>query len=179
MDLGDGLRLRLIRPGDGVELAKAYSRNRAHLEPWDPVRAPAFFTAEHQEAQVGLTLREAAEGRSARFVLLDDGGRVLGRVNLNNIVRGAFHSADLGYWIDSSLAGRGIMRRAVSHVRAHAQEHLGLHRIQAATLVHNVGSQRVLEVNGFRRIGLAPRYLRIAGQWQDHLLFQRLLEDSR
>jgi len=51
---------------------------------------------------------------------------------------------------------------------------LGLHRVQAATLLHNTGSQRVLKRNGFTRIGVAPRYLRIAGEWQDHVLFQRL-----
>jgi [ribosomal protein S5]-alanine N-acetyltransferase len=50
----------------------------------------------------------------------------------------------------------------------------GLHRLQAATLVHNVGSQRVLAHNGFTLIGPAPSYLEIAGRWQDHLLFQRV-----
>jgi ribosomal-protein-alanine N-acetyltransferase len=49
----------------------------------------------------------------------------------------------------------------------------GLHRLQAATLVDNHGSQRVLEKNGFEQIGLAPRYLHISGAWRDHILFQR------
>jgi len=35
----------------------------------------------------------------------------------------------------------------------------------------------VLRRTGFTLIGLAPRYLRIAGQWRDHLLFQRLADD--
>lgn len=52
----------------------------------------------------------------------------------------------------------------------------GLHRLQADTLVHNGASQRVLARNGFSRIGLAPRYLRIAGRWQDCVLHQRLNE---
>ena len=55
---------------------------------------------------------------------------------------------------------------------------LGLHRVQAATLPHNAASQRVLTNNGFALIGVAPRYLRIAGRWQDHLLFQRLADDG-
>jgi ribosomal-protein-alanine N-acetyltransferase len=49
---------------------------------------------------------------------------------------------------------------------------LGLHRIQAATLLHNLRSQRVLERNGFVRFGVAPAYLNIAGKWQDHALYQ-------
>ena len=52
---------------------------------------------------------------------------------------------------------------------------LGLHRLEAGTLAHNTGSQRVLLKCGFTEIGLAPGYLKIAGEWQDHLLFQRLL----
>jgi len=40
-----------------------------------------------------------------------------------------------------------------------------------------VASQRVLTGNGFERIGIAPKYLRIAGEWQDHILFQLLLEE--
>jgi ribosomal-protein-alanine N-acetyltransferase len=34
----------------------------------------------------------------------------------------------------------------------------------------------VLRRSGFTPIGVAPRYLRIAGEWQDHLLFQLLDE---
>ena len=57
------------------------------------------------------------------------------------------------------------------HVRRGLEE-LGLHRIQAGTLLHNVRSQRVLERTGFVRFGVAPAYLSIAGQWQDHALYQ-------
>ena len=57
------------------------------------------------------------------------------------------------------------------HVRRGLEE-LGLHRIQAGTLLHNVRSQRVLERTGFVRFGMAPAYLNIAGQWQDHALYQ-------
>ncbi|WP_308215262.1 GNAT family N-acetyltransferase [Pseudarthrobacter sulfonivorans] len=54
---------------------------------------------------------------------------------------------------------------------------LGLHRLEASTLLHNVGSQRVLQKAGFRHIGMAPQYLRIAGKWQDHNLYQVILHD--
>ena len=50
----------------------------------------------------------------------------------------------------------------------------GLHRLEAGTLVDNVASQRVLEKNVFERFGLARRYLLIAGEWRDHVLFERV-----
>jgi len=42
--------------------------------------------------------------------------------------------------------------------------------------VDNIASQRVLEKNGFDRIGLARGFLRIAGDWRDFYLFQRIAE---
>lgn len=178
MDLGDGILLRPLLTGDGTELAAAYSRNRAHLAPWEPARSEGFFTAAWQKAHVEESLRAVAQGRSAAFVLEDAGARIVGRLNLSDIVRGVFLSAHLGYWIDQDLTGRGLMRRAVAAVCAQARDDLGLHRVQAATLVHNEASQHVLRANGFTDIGRAPRYLRIAGEWQDHLLFQRILDDA-
>ena len=177
-DLGDGIRLRPVGSGDAAAYAAAYDANRAHLARWDPVRDESFYTVAWQDGLVAQYLRDHADGRAARFVLALDDGRIVGITNVVNIVRGAFHSADLGYWVDASLVGRGVMSRAVALVIGHARDQLGLHRLQAATLVENAASQRVLMRNGFAQIGLAPRYLRIAGQWQDHLLFQRILSDD-
>ena len=46
--------------------------------------------------------------------------------------------------------------------------------MEAGALPHNVRSQRVLERNWFVRFGVAPRYLSIAGHWQDHVMYQVL-----
>lgn len=170
--------LRLLRADDGAALARAYSANRAHLEPWEPLRAPSFFTTAVQDADVRRSLAETSSGRAARFVIEGPDGEIRGRFNLNGIVRGAFDNADLGYWVDARLQGRGFASAAVAHVLGYARHELGLHRVQAGTLTHNLASQRVLAANGFTRIGLAPRYLKIAGEWQDHILFQRLLEEG-
>lgn len=108
------------------------------------------------------------------MVLVRD-GEVLGLLTLSSIVRGAFQNAHLGYWIDHTLQGAGIMTAAVAAATRIAKDNLELHRIEATTLAHNTASQRVLEKNGFERYGTAPAYLRIAGSWQDHRMFQRIL----
>ena len=69
--------------------------------------------------------------------------------------------------------GRGVATSAVAAVCAFAFGELELHRLEAGTLLHNVGSQIVLDRNGFIAFGVAPNYLRIAGEWCDHVLFQR------
>ena len=65
---------------------------------------------------------------------------------------------------------------AVADAVRHAFDDLGLHRLQADTLVHNAASRTVLTRSGFTEIGRAPRYLRIAGRWQDCILHQLLHE---
>ncbi|MFK0401181.1 GNAT family N-acetyltransferase [Microbacterium sp. NPDC090225] len=169
--------LRPVRAGDGAALVRAYAVNRAHLAPWEPARSEEFFTEAWQERDVRRTVDEAQTGRSIRFVVTERDGRIVGRTNLNGIVRGPFLSGDLGYWIAADAMRRGLATRAVTAVLEHARDSMGLHRVQAATLLHNAASQRVLAANGFTRIGIAPRYLEIAGEWQDHVLFQRLLEE--
>jgi ribosomal-protein-alanine N-acetyltransferase len=111
-------------------------------------------------------------------VVLDAAGELAGRITLSSVVRGPFLSASVGYWIAEDRNGRGLASAAVRHVKEIAFGELGLHRLEAGTLVHNAASQRVLERNGFAPFGRAPRYLRIAGRWQDHILFQVLNEDG-
>ncbi|GAA1728608.1 ribosomal protein S5-alanine N-acetyltransferase [Isoptericola hypogeus] len=174
--LTSDVTLRLLHRDDGTALADAYDRNREHLEPWEPARPVTFYAAEYHARQVPVQLLEHSSGRSVPLVMERD-GEIVGRVNLSDIVRGSFCSAHLGYWVDGRLAGRGLMTAAVEAACAHARDELGLHRVQAATLLHNEASQRVLARTAFERIGTAPRYLKIAGQWQDHALFQRILHD--
>ena len=54
---------------------------------------------------------------------------------------------------------------------------LGLHRLEAACLPDNAASQGLLRKLGFHEEGYARDYLRINGQWQDHLLFAMLSGD--
>jgi len=174
--LPGGVILRLVEPDDAEALAAAYRRNREHLAPWDPSRSDQFFTADWHRDEIHLLLDLFDAGRSLPLVLVD-GDEVVGRVNVNNIVRGVFLSASLGYWVDAAYGGRGLATSAVLAVVELARDDLGLHRLEAGTLLHNHRSQRVLERAGFEVIGVAPRYLRIAGEWQDHRLYQRILHD--
>lgn len=168
---------RLVTLDDVPALTELMRVNREFLAPWEPVRAESHFTERGQREAVESALAGWARGTHLPHVILDEAGRVAGRINLNDIVRGAFLSGNLGYWLAAEHTGRGLATSAVRHVIEVAFGELGLHRIQAATLAHNVRSQRVLARNGFDRIGMAPKYLRIAGSWQDHLLFQLIRPD--
>ena len=111
-------------------------------------------------------------------VILGAQGEVVGRITLNTIVRGPFQSCSVGYWVGARYNGHGYATAALGDLKRFAFGELGLHRIEASTLRDNVRSQRVLEHNGFALIGMAPNYLKIAGAWRDHVLFQALAPDT-
>lgn len=168
--------VRLVRPEDAEALASLVLRSRDALAPWEPLHPADYFTEAGQRRALVAALGRHAAGDQHPFVVTVD-GEPAGRVNLNDVVRGAFQNAHLGYWVDVEHQGRGVATAAVRAVLAVAFEQLGLHRVQAGTLVHNHPSRRVLAKNGFSEIGFAPRYIRIAGRWQDHVLHQRLADD--
>jgi ribosomal-protein-alanine N-acetyltransferase len=101
-------------------------------------------------------------------------GALVGGITLSNVRRGSAQTASLGYWMGAPYAGRRYMRAAVELLMPVAFGGLRLHRIEAATMLNNVPSIRVLEACGFVREGMARAYLKINGQWEDHLLDARL-----
>jgi [ribosomal protein S5]-alanine N-acetyltransferase len=158
----------VIRPlveDDAPVVLELQIRNRDFLAPYEPDRADDFFTLEAQAARI----REA--GRHTWLIL--EGEDPVGFVGLSNLVRGPLQSAVLSYWVDQAHNGPGLCTRAVAEVVDLAFGELALHRLEAGTLVDNFASQRVLEKNRFERYGLARRFLFIAGEWRDHVLFER------
>ncbi|MBC3763298.1 GNAT family N-acetyltransferase [Quadrisphaera sp. RL12-1S] len=169
------ISVRLVTEDDVPALVELLLRSREHLAPWEPLRDGSFFTEASQRASVAALLERHTAGTHVPLVIVDD-GEVVGRITVNDVVRGAFQSASIGYWVGTGHTGRGVATAAVAAVVRLAFGELGLHRLQADTLLHNTASQAVLARNGFVRIGTAPRYLEIAGRWQDHHLHQLLHE---
>ncbi|MFI6145940.1 GNAT family N-acetyltransferase [Streptomyces sp. NPDC051109] len=171
--------MRGVEIGDAAGLADALARNRAYMAPFEPWRSEVFFTEAGQAARIRALLAERDGGRAASYVLVETGsGAPVGMINLGSVALGPFRSGGIGYWVDRAWHGRGLATAAVEEVCRIARDEIGLHRVEAGTLVDNTASQRVLAKAGFEQYGLAPRYLHINGAWRDHCLFQRLLHDD-
>jgi ribosomal-protein-alanine N-acetyltransferase len=168
---------RLVTVEDAGRLSRLLTGNRDYLAPWSPLQSDAYFSEEGQRAVLERDLTVHQTGGMLPLAILDADGAVCGRLNLNTIVRGAFQSASVGYWVSESQRGRGLASAAVAEAITIAFTELRLHRLDAATLLHNTPSQRVLAHNGFRPFAVAERYLKIAGEWQDHILFQLLTQE--
>jgi len=175
-ELSAGVLLRPLEVSDAAPLLDAYLRNREHLRPYEPVRPASFWTLEGQLERVQALVRQHADGTLYAGAMFR-GDRLVGCATLNSIVLGPFCSAALGYWVDEAETGHGLATEAVAAMSRIADEEIGLHRLEASTMPSNVASQRVLAKSGFERIGPAPEYLHINGQWQDAVLFQRILNE--
>jgi ribosomal-protein-alanine N-acetyltransferase len=177
----DRLVLRPPRTADVPAMRAALRRNAAHLRPWSISPAPGEDTASLTSVSRAV-LRHRGEWKAGQtYVFLitprEDDRSILGRIALGGLLRGAFQNAYLGYWIDAEHEGRGLMTEAVRAATSFAFGAAALHRVQAAVMPSNAGSQRVLEKAGYRREGLAARYLFIAGVWEDHVLFAMTAEE--
>jgi [ribosomal protein S5]-alanine N-acetyltransferase len=150
-------------------------RDRAFLDPWEPLRPDNFFTLEVQ--QRGLARLREAEDLVDFGIFAESGNELVGRIQLSGISPPPFANAHLGYFVSERNNGRGYATAAVRQAVDAAFGDLELHRVQAAVIPSNGASIRVLEKTGFREEGLARRYLQIAGIWQDHKLYAVTAEE--
>lgn len=147
--------------------------NRNFHRPYEPERPAAFYTEKFWRETV-VSNQRSARRRQNLLLNVFLGKKVIGIIAFNSIGLGAFRSCDLGYMLDKGSQGQGYMREALEAAIAYVFEVKNLHRIAAAHLLKNRRSEKLLEGLGFARIGMAPKYLQIAGRWQDHVLRQRI-----
>jgi ribosomal-protein-alanine N-acetyltransferase len=184
VSLQDGrVGIRPLRVRDATAWSEVRIRNEEWLAPWEgrPESQPeATWADRHGPVVFAAMLRhlrkETRAGRSLPLALTYD-GRFAGQVTASNVVRGAFDSASVGYWVDGAIAGRGALPTALAMLVDHCFDAVGLHRIEANVRPENTASRRVVEKLGFREEALHLRYLYIDGAWRDHLSFAVTRED--
>ncbi|CAN5214759.1 GNAT family protein [soil metagenome] len=151
--------------------------SRRFLVPWEPTWPPDDLTRSAFRSRVKRYVRDIENDEAYPFFIFRKGdGSLIGALTLSNVRRGVAQMASLGYWIGLPHIRQGYMAAAVEAVTPFAFEHLRLHRLEAACLPSNDASIALLRKCGFAEEGLARRYLKINGRWEDHLLFGLLAE---
>ncbi|MDR6549907.1 GNAT family N-acetyltransferase [Paenibacillus qinlingensis] len=145
-----------------------FRRNRDFLEPWEMVREASFYTVDYHAELLEKEKKLYEDGYLFKVWMLYD-HRIIGSIALNNIVRGAFQSCHLGYRMDGELLNQGLMTEGLQGVIAYAFGELQLHRIEANIMPRNQASRKVVQKLGFYEEGLAIKYLKIHGVWEDHI----------
>jgi ribosomal-protein-alanine N-acetyltransferase len=175
------MRLRPIEESDRAEFVRVHEVSWESFRPWFAALPEGetfddLFTRHLEQAREGMRA-----GTRVRLVGLLPDGRIAALLSLSQIVRGAFDCAYAGWAVNAEVCGRGLGTEGVGALLDVAftplPHGLGLHRVQANIIPTNAASLRVAEKNGFRFEGLAKRYLRIAGEWQDHGMYAKLAEE--
>ncbi len=173
--VGPRVVLRPLEPADGDAWRDVRARNRDWLEPWEPLPEPGSpdllrdASAFRARCASGSRQRHLDSAHPLAIFLHD--GHLVGEINLSGIQRGPFQSAHVGYWVDSAVAGQGLVPEALVLVLRLAFEELGLHRVEVAIVPRNGASRRVVEKLELREEGVAQDYLQIRGAWEDHVRY--------
>ncbi|WP_099608677.1 GNAT family N-acetyltransferase [Vibrio coralliilyticus] len=153
--------------------------NRKHLEPWEPIREGQYYTLDHWLNQCEMSESAFEKGSEVKLVALHkDTNEVVGVCNFTGIVRGVFQACFLGYSVAHKFEGKGYMTEILDASIRYMFEVIELNRIMANYMPHNRASEKVLCKLGFEKEGFAKKYLKIAGQWEDHILTSKLREPT-
>ncbi|MCX0386535.1 GNAT family protein [Clostridium perfringens] len=170
------LALRNLTPENTEEMLDYYIRNEEHLRQYEPTRDSGFYTYEGQKEILTESFRQFIDGTSIDLGIFKD-EKLIGKIKLSNIVYGILRNAFVGYSIDKEHQGNGYMKEALNTVCSYAFEEMGLHRLEASTLMDNSRSQGVLKACGFNELGISEKYLYINGEWRDHKIFYKVNDD--
>ena len=171
---GNRVHLRLPRRSDQRTFIAQARQSRALHRGW--VQAPETPTA--FAAYVGRYHPAGATPRNVGFLVVRNAdGALAGVINFSEIIRGAFHSAYVGYYALAPLAGVGYMTEGFALALDFVFRRLKLHRVEANVQPANAPSIALVQRIGFTREGYSRRYVKIAGRWRDHVRFAMLAED--
>lgn len=168
------LTINPLSVADAEELLTFELENRAFFESMIPGRPESYFDLNNLKKMLAELELEQAAGDCHLYLIRDEAGTLVGRVNLFSIVRSIFEKAEIGYRIGQVYNGMGYATEAVGLACLEAFEKHKLHRLEAATSTGNIGSQIVLLKNGFEFVGRRREAIKLHGIWQDDVLFERL-----
>lgn len=169
---GANIFMRPPRLSDWHQWSNIRRKNSTHLRPFEPSWPPNCLSEEFFKRRLVRQAREWVNGRGQSFLIFKNSdNRLIGGMNINQIIRGASQSASLGYWIDKDHEGKGLMKETVRLTLNHCFTTLQLHRVNACCISRNERSKFLLLSCGFEKEGYAKSYLKINGSWQDHILF--------
>lgn len=167
--------IRPYRLDDADRLFEAARESTRAVFPWLPWCHPEYKIEEARE-WIGRQVEAFEQGAEFQFVVESAEGRFLGGCGLN-LIDSTHRRANLGYWVRTSAAGRGVAAAAVRILARWAFAHTDLERLEIITVVENTRSQRVAEKSGALREGVARSRLRLHGRSHDAVVYSIVRSD--
>lgn len=156
-----------------------YKRNLDILKKWEPNISDSFLSPNFNSKVLDHEYSKAHKSKSVRywFSHKEAPDFLLGSVNFQNIIKGAFCSCQVGYKIDKEFGGVGLAREAVDAAINCIRQDEHIHRFEAMIDVNNSGSIGLVEYLGFQKEGICKQYVLIQDEWKDCYRFALVFND--
>jgi ribosomal-protein-alanine N-acetyltransferase len=165
--------LLTLRPSNESDIDDIFNACQDSLIP-KFTTVPSGYTIDHAIEFVRSDPFSFAERREIRFVIEHGNGvdkKFAGVISLHTInIKN--HTAEIGYWMEKSMRGKGIATTAAMMITDYGIATLGFRRIDGLVDADNEASQKVLMKAGFEREGiLRNKVTREDGRQIDMALF--------
>jgi RimJ/RimL family protein N-acetyltransferase len=176
-EFSDGtITIRPYREADIQSLYEAVRESINEVSQWMSW-CHAGYTIDESRAFIRSRDEARAKAEEYGFGIFDAQTEAyMGDVGLNHLVREYLY-ANLGYWVRTSCARRGVASRAARLAARFAFEELGLQRVEIVAAVGNVGSRRAAEKAGAVREGVLRKRIVLRGKTHDAVLYSLVAED--
>ncbi len=163
------MEIRLIKATDAKMLSAYHLKNAKHFKKWEPKYEADYYSIPQLKKRLSTFLNVQKKGRAAYFVAIEK-NEIVAQCSLTNIVYGPLKGGHIGYSVDETFEGSGLMTQVCKEAIDYAFNKLKLNRLMAAYMPHNSRSEALLKKLGFGIEGRAKKYLQINGKWEDHVL---------
>ena len=162
-----------LRPSEEKDIDSIFNACQDPLIPAFTT-VPAAYTIDHAIDFVRSDPFSFAERREFRFVIDYGNGndvKFAGVISLHTInIKN--HTAEIGYWLEKSMRGKGIGTIAAKMITDYGFKPLGFRRIDGLADVDNTASQKLLTSAGYQKEGiLRNKVTRDDGRQIDMALF--------
>lgn len=162
-----------LRPSDERDINSIFTACQDPLIPAFTT-VPENYTLDHAIDFVRSDPFSFAERREIRFIIEQGNGvdvTFAGVISLHTInIKN--HTAEIGYWIEKSMRGKGIGTTAAKVITDYGLRTLGFRRIDGLADIDNSASQKLLTSAGFEKEGiLRNKVSRDDGRQIDMALF--------
>lgn len=147
---------------DEESLYRFELENRSFFEEMVPTRGDDYYKPEVFKIRHDSLLEEQLKGVSFFYLIKDENGSILGRINLVDIDE-TQNIGHLGYRIGRQHTGKGVAGKALN-LLVETVTKLGIKQIDAKTTTNNIASQKVLEKNGFALTKTSDEEVEMNGQ---------------
>ncbi|WP_277585784.1 GNAT family N-acetyltransferase [Psychrobacillus antarcticus] len=147
---------------DAEDLYNFELGNRTFFEEMVPTRGDGYYNPETFKKRHETLLEEQVIGGSCFYLIKDHNSSIVGRINLVDMDE-SDKIGYLGYRVGQAHTGKGIAKKALKLLVETVTDE-GVKQIKAKTTTNNIASQRVLEKNGFERIGTSREEFEMNGR---------------